>query len=193
MRFLTVSRLTLRPGPFRPCFVPVASLGLHPSERFPLEEPYTSRCLFPSCRYRLSRYPATAPAMTPVVETRRRVSADAPPEGDASGSPRRTARRARGTRRTLAPCPPPPKRWRVRQCDPAKQPPRRLATPEGEARHSGGHISFAVVVTLRCDSPEDSPRRTCFRCRPRTDRRVGFLPRAPSARARHEDGHAGAG
>ena len=50
VRFLTVSRLALRPRPFEPCFMLVASLGLHPSERFPLEEPYTSRCQMPSCR-----------------------------------------------------------------------------------------------------------------------------------------------
>jgi hypothetical protein len=51
VRFLTVARLALRPRPFEPCFMPVAPLGLHPSERFPLEEPYTFRCQMPSWRY----------------------------------------------------------------------------------------------------------------------------------------------
>jgi hypothetical protein len=48
--FFTFARLTLRSEPLQPYFMPVAPMGLHPSELFPLEEPYTSRCQVPSCR-----------------------------------------------------------------------------------------------------------------------------------------------
>lgn len=50
VRSFTVSRLALRLEPFEPCFMLVAPLGFNPSERFLLEEPYTSRCRMPSCR-----------------------------------------------------------------------------------------------------------------------------------------------
>jgi hypothetical protein len=47
VRFLTASRLALRPDPFRSCFVPMASMGFSPSEPFPSEEPCASRRPYP--------------------------------------------------------------------------------------------------------------------------------------------------
>lgn len=40
-------RLPLHLDPIRSYFIPIAPLGLRPSEVFPLEQPYTSRCHYP--------------------------------------------------------------------------------------------------------------------------------------------------
>lgn len=76
VRFLTVSRLALRLEPVRPCFMPIAPMGLRPSELFPLEEPVTFRCLLPSCSFFHNQYPATAcyhdtPSRNPPAGARR--------------------------------------------------------------------------------------------------------------------------
>lgn len=104
-----MTRLALHPEPSRPYFVPVAPLGLHPTECSPFKQPHISRCRFPlavgfpTCfllplvSYAVRRFPLgsrpsslenrwTARSKRPLVNPRKSHSVQLPslPEGSSS-------------------------------------------------------------------------------------------------------------